>query len=199
MERQEIQKKLDTLIEKVCKRVKDKDKMRGEIDDILSLKGQLDVEPMHFFEYEKDVIDKYEGDAFCIYKTERHIHYMTRGGYHIFVQPNYTSLYGTLDSLISLMKEFDSLTEDEKKIVTGNFTVMQFILQCPLFACGNYKAMDEIGGQIIKTLESEIEESMKNLAKEDVEKNMEFEDAVKGLDEMKQQLEKDIKDGKIKV
>lgn len=177
MEREKMRNELDELVRKVKEAHSDVD-----IDRILSLKGQLDVEPMHFYEYEKDVVDKYEDDAFCIYKTERHIHYMTRGGYHIFVQPNYESLYKTLEGVMYTLKRISELTDEERDIFIDNVEAIKYILLCPLFVTGNYGAMLEVATQIVKSLSKILENAEPE--NEEHRLNEDFKQAEIGLDNL---------------
>lgn len=154
--------------------------IRGKIDRLLSLKGQLSTPTMHFYEYEENVLDSFIGDNFKVYITKNYAHFMTTGGYHIFCKPSNQSLYGTIKSIIDLSKEYEKSNVEDKENLDTAFSMASYILECPLFAFGRIETTIDLANAIVKTLNDSMDEALNSeLDEEDYELNDGFEQAVK--------------------
>lgn len=162
--------------------------LEGKLDDLLSLKGQQAVKPVHFCIDEDDVEESYDGGSYCIYKTAHHAHFMTKGGYHIFVTPNYTSLYGTIISVMEAQKSLDSSGEDdETRQDTENvLAAVAYLLECPMFCFGDPEITVKIANVVIDCLNESYKKAAGKLMKEsNPEADAAFREAVSGIEEIK--------------
>lgn len=183
MEREDLEKKYQEL----KKELRDGSKKKADFDLVIkeleSIRNQIDITPMHFFVNESDIEDSYEGDSFAIYKTNRYIHFKTRGGYNLFVEPKNTSLYSTIEEYMKNLKRIEDMSIEELDTFETYSSIITYILECPLFAFGNYETAISIATKIIEELSKRLKESEEaDLQKEEIEKNEVFEEISKGLD-----------------
>lgn len=145
---------------------------------MLSLKGQLGVDPAIVFVSANSVIKEYDFEHFKLIRTKNEIIYKSNG-YKIIIKPWLKTLYGQLDALLNYRDKFDTLTEEEKKIYEDLFNVSMIILQIPLLAFTDDSFTFELATSYIKHLNglAEKELELKEETAEDIRKNHEFEEA----------------------
>lgn len=131
-------KELFSQIEQVQKDVvglsTDKRKTKKLLADLLSLKGQCDVEPTRMYIPEKSVIKEYDNDNIRIVRCADCIIWQHKGGMSIVVNPTMRALYLHLESMLSMKDRYDQLTDDEKTLYNSLYFGTSLILQSALFA-----------------------------------------------------------------
>lgn len=171
------------------KDVKFSDKL---IDKLLSLKGQLDVEPTRLYIPEKDVIKEYDNDNIRIVRCKGCIIWQHKGGMSFIVKPSMRALYEYLEGMLSMKDRYDELTNEEKQIYDISYFGMSLIMQVPMFAVVDEEFFVElaeyIGDGIKKVAEKLINQP---LQEETPIENAEFETKMEVVNEL-------VNDGKEK-
>lgn len=146
------------------------------------------VTPMHFCIEEKDVEKRFDCDSFCLYKAGGFMHYMTKGGYHVFVKPDYKALYDTLEILLDVLIDSKDKKGEEKENITNIADFVSAILFAPTIIFSNEEFMFKAFDSIQKFTEELMNNSMESLQKEDFDANNDFESAVKSAEELVENL-----------
>ena len=103
------------------------------INDILSIKEQLCIEPtlIHVPCYE--TIKELDFESFKLYETKSGI-IVSANGFRMYVRPWLHSLYGHLKALIEMKGNYDLLNEQEKEnydlLLSGTFSIILNPLIC---------------------------------------------------------------------
>lgn len=139
---------------------------------------------MHFCIEEKDIEKQYDCESFCLYKAGGYMHYMTKGGYSVFVKPDYAHLYGTLELLLDTLIAVDKKPEGEKEDIKNIADFVSAILFAPTIIFSNEEFMFKAFEGIQKFTEELMNNSMESLQKEDFDANNDFESAVKSAEEL---------------
>lgn len=142
------------------------------------------VIPMHFCIEEKDVEKQFDCDSFCLYKAGGFMHYMTKGGYHVFVKPDYKSLYDTLEILLDVLIDGKDKKGEEKENLQNIADFVSAILFAPTIIFSNEEFMFKAFETVQKFTEELMNKSMETLQKEDFDANNDFESAVKSAEEL---------------
>lgn len=112
------------------------------MEDVLSIKGQLDVEPTRIFVREEDLIEEWDCGSFKLsrFTTGIAFHMM---GYDFFVNPTCQTLYGQLDFLFKSKGKYNALTQEQKEIHDALFSAtMDIILTPPMCFCDDSYYID---------------------------------------------------------
>jgi len=171
------------------------------LDEILSLKGQIDVEPARLHIPEKDVIDEYKGASFCLTKTKKSILYHLYGGYTIVVDEpirgasfsdnekealfrGFPSLYDTLDYYFNSKDEYDRMSAEDKELFQLVLTAENYILSLPTYVFADENFMFDIANKCVTFLKDSLTKAVKaveenGLPDEDEKANAMFEQAVR--------------------
>lgn len=146
------------------------------------------VVPMHFCIEEKDVEKQFDCESFYLYKAGGFMHYMTKGGYHVFVKPDYKALYDTLNLLLDVLIEGKDKKGEAKENLQNIADFVSAILFAPTIIFSNEEFMFKAFETIQKFTEELMNKSMETLQKEDFDKNNDFEQAVKSAEELVENL-----------
>lgn len=147
-----------------------------------------EVTPMHFCIEEKDIEKQFDCESFCLYKAGGFMHYMTKGGYHVFVKPDYKSLYDTLEILLDVLIDSKDKKVEEKENIANIADFVSTILFAPTIIFSNEEFMFKAFESIQKFTEELMNKSMETLQKEDFDANNDFESAVKSAEELVENL-----------
>lgn len=192
MENKELKAKLDEVVNKIKTNSKDAHFASSLLDDLLSLKGQMDVKPIDF--NLGDRVDDFKGEFFEIVRTTEGAIFRTYGGLLFFVRPNLKSLYDSLVSFIDGKDEYDTMTDEEKERHDLVLTVVSYILTLPMYAFSDADFATKIATEVVAYLNKKYEEAMgEPLQEETPVENAEYEEAEKNLDEIKKELVNDEK------
>lgn len=193
-QKKELNNKLNakiTQLKNICKDAVFADHL---IDDLLSLKGQLSIEPTLVHIPLVNVIKEYDFEHFKIIKTLNGIVFKMTG-YEQIIRPTCLTLYGQLDYLLGLKDRYDTLTLEEKDIYDTLFQATATILMNPAICFTDDDYWIDIVTFITKRQNELFEKLLSTpLQPEDAEKDDKFMEEVKDLEDFKESVTKSIEE-----
>lgn len=102
------------------------------LDDLLSIKGQLEAEPCELIVKNSEVLDIIEFDEYRLKVCATGVLFETKGGFHIFVEPRTIGLYKSLMELVIEYKKEDKDKSVEKELFDNYFFAWMQALQMPI-------------------------------------------------------------------
>lgn len=185
MEKKELKKQLDNVVAQIKTNSKDAKFADSLIDKLLSLKGQIDVEPARIHIDEKDVIKEYDNDAVRFVRCKTCILFQAKGGLSIVVNPSMTSLFEHLTILLDMKDRYEELTEEEKKSYELLYSATVWMLEIPIFATCDDEMFFGVVNDILARFNAFTEKEMgKDLQEETPKEDAEFENMNEVLNEM---------------
>ena len=134
----------------------------------------------------------FKGQTFELTKTNKGICYHLFGGYSIFVTQNNVALYETLDDLIENQETYNKLTGQERDDFDLHLSALTYVLDVPLFAFSNAEFTYDIATKVIQFLQKTYDDAMEQpLQEETVQEDQEFNDAIIGLETVKEALKEE--------
>ena len=186
----ELKKKIDEIKAQIKANSKDAHFADTLTNELLSLKGQLDVEPLELNVGKR--IDDFSGNAFEIVKTDRGIMYHEFGGYTIFTAPTNEALYVMLADYVDNKDEYKKLDGEEKEIFDLNLSVIKHCLTVPKYAFVDVDFTYDISEKIINFLKSSFEKAINaDLQEETIAEDEQFKQATLALEDIKEQIKKE--------
>lgn len=195
MDKNVLKERLDEVKNNLITNSKDAHWAKNAIDELLSLKGQLEHEPTLVYLPVKDVENKLEGGTFemSIMKDGTAV-YHTYGGLTVVAKPNLTSLAGTIAEYVGSQDYVATLNEEEKELFDLDLSAFGYIMSLPMFAFSNKEFTYSIASNIVeflrKSADELLNEDLHEETEEDVEMNERFKDASLALEEMKEEVGK---------
>lgn len=191
MEKKEIKAKIDDIKAQIKANSKDAHFAEKLIGDLLSLKGQYEHQPTMVNVAMDDIIGTLEGNTFTIYKTKSgDTGFHLKAGYDIVVRPTVESLNKSLAAFVDYQKEMDSLSEEEREWYEQDLIATQFCLTIPMYAFADmdfkFKVANMFADYLLK-VQTDLLDNVE-LQEETPEENKRFEEATKGLEELKTHL-----------
>lgn len=191
MEKKEIKAKIDDIKAQIKSNSKDAHFAEKLIGDLLSLKGQYEHQPTMVNVAMDDIIGTLEGNTFTIYKTKSgDTGFHLKAGYDIVVRPTVESLNKSLAAFVDYQKEMDSLSEEEREWYKQDLIATQFCLTIPMYAFADmdfkFKVANMYADYMLK-VQTDLLDNVE-LQEETPEENKRFEEATKGLEELKTHL-----------
>lgn len=151
MKKEELKKRLEEVVTQLRDNSKDVHSFDGMIDRVLSLKGQIDTEPMLAYVKEEDVVNRIEGTTFEMAYTKTKSVYRLKGGLTI-IADNSLGLGGQIMDYVDTMKDESSIPEDKKELFSMDMHTSMFIYNAPLFAANDVDFRYKLGQLIIDYL-----------------------------------------------
>ena len=170
---------------------------KNAIDELVSLKGQLDHEPTIVYLPTKDVEKQFKGETYemSIMKDGTAV-YHTYGGYTVVAKPNLTSLAGTIEEYVNSQDYVLELNDEEKENLQLSLSAFSYIMSLPTFAFSDLAFTYDIAGSIVSFLreksETLLNEELKDETREDTEANEQFRDASIAIQEMQKDINKSV-------
>lgn len=195
MDKNVLKERLDEVKNNLIANSKDAHWAKNAINELLSLKGQLEHEPTLVYLPVKDVENKLEGGTFemSIMKDGTAV-YHTYGGLTVVAKPNLTSLAGTIAEYVGSQEYVATLNEEEKELFDLDLSAFGYIMSLPMFAFSNKEFTYSIASNIVeflrKSADELLNEELHEETSEDVEMNERFKDASLALEEMKEEVGK---------
>lgn len=140
------------------------------IDDLLSLKGQLAIEPTELYLPCKNVYEEIKTDTYIIKLMSNGILVSFKSGMTTYIEPYCKALYTEMVELITERKRImgiaeDERTEEDKEMFESVDTAFQAVMQCFLSPI-----MGAISPEILFAVASEQIKAFKKFADETLEK-----------------------------
>lgn len=201
--RNDLKEKLDKAVAELKTNCKDAHFFDKQMDMILSLKGQMDVEPVRLIVKEADVVKEYKGDTFYIAVTKQGAMYHTYGGYTVFIKqfpsgsiyPN--SLYTVLNDIVDKMhaeNEKPLIGEEMDEMVFADMMLKQHIINAPTWCFTDADATVSIGSSVMDNIVRLTEKALDSvLQEEDFQANADFEAAVMGAEQIGEAIREEKK------
>ena len=134
----------------------------------------------------------FKGQTFELTKTNKGICYHLFGGYSIFITQNNVALYETLDDLIENQETYNKLTGQEREDFDLHLSALTYVLDVPLFAFSNAEFTYDIATKVIQFLQKTYDDSIKEPLKDETpDEDLQFKEAVLGLEEVKEALKEE--------
>lgn len=176
MEKQELKNKIEEVVNNIKTNSKDTKFADSLVGKLLSLKGQMDVEPMRLCIPEKDVIKEYDNDSIRFVRCKGGILFQTKGGFSVFVSPRMSGLYQHLEILLDMKDKYEELSEEQKKSYEVLYLATTEILQLPIFSTCDDEFFFGIAEDIINRFQTMTDKELnKDLQEETYKENAEFE------------------------
>jgi hypothetical protein len=195
MDKSELKKKLDEVKNLILTNSKDAHWTKNALDELLSLKGQLDHEPTIVHTPISKIERTVKGDTFELHEMKDGTAiYHVYGGYTVVVDSRMSALNNAMKEYIALMSDYSNLSEEEQTNVKLSLSAFGYIMSCPLFAFTSEEFTFDMASKIVEFLresaESLLNEELKDETSEDVELNSRFKDATMALEELKEDINK---------
>ena len=185
MKREDLQNKYQEQVESVKKLIGDNKKLAKAVDKLASLRAQLAIEPMNFCIKEDEVLKKIDLGASELGLTESGVYFRTKGGFRIFATPN-LGLFQAIKSMIEALEERDKMTNEEKEALDLNIDAFKFVAMIPTLCASDQTFLYNMAAETMKYVQTQTEDSLNLItpSKEDIEKNIQFEQAVQGMENL---------------
>lgn len=158
------------------------------IDEALSLKGQMGVDPIALDCGKEE--DEWAGETFRITLTNKGVLYHEYGGYSVFVTPNNTALYEVLSDLVVNRDEYAKLEGEKKENFESLLTIIAYNLSLPRISFMDRDFPQEIALKTMEFLRKMYEELIEQPLQEETPKeDAVFKDATMALEELKESLD----------
>ena len=188
MDKKELKERLDGVKKQLRTNAKDVHFFDKLIDEALSLKGQMGVEPVAL-DCGKEV-DEWKGETFRITLTDKGVLYHEYGGYSVFVTPNNVALYGALEDLVVNREHYEKLEGEEKENFDSLLAIIAYNLSLPRISFMDRDFPQEIAVRTMEFLQKKCEELLSEELKEETPKeDAEFKEAALAFEEVKAQLD----------
>jgi hypothetical protein len=176
---------------------KDSHWAKNAIDELVSLKGQLDHEPTIVYLPTKDVEKQFKGETYemSIMKDGTAV-YHTYGGYTVVAKPNITSLAGTIEEYVNSQDYVLDLNDEDKENFHLSLSAFSYIMSLPTFAFSDLGFTYDMAGSIVAFLREKAEillnEELKAETREDIEANEHFREAAVALQEIQEDMKQSV-------
>lgn len=176
---------------------KDSHWAKNAIDELVSLKGQLDHEPTIVYLPTQDIEKQMKGDTFemSVMKDGTTV-YHTYGGYTVIAKPNLTSLAGTIVEYVNSQEYVSTMTDEEKDNFQLSLSAFSYIMSLPTFVFSDLAFTYDIAGSIVSFLreksESLLSDELKGETSDDIELNEQFRVASIILEDIQEDIKKTV-------
>lgn len=185
MEKKELKKQLDEVVVQIKNNSKDAKFADSLVDKLLSLKGQMMIEPTRIHIEEKDVVKEYDNDAVRFVRCKDCIIFQAKGGMSVVVKPTMTALFEHLTVLLDMKDRYEELDEEGKKSYELLYSATVWMLEVPIFAtCSDemfFGVVNDILARFNKFTENELNA---DLQEETPKENADFENLNEAFNEM---------------
>lgn len=157
------------------------------IDEALSLKGQMGVDPIALDCGKEE--DEWSGDTFRITLTNKGVLYHEYGGYSVFVTPNNEALYGALEDLVVNKEKYAKMEGEEAENFKALVTIIAYNLSLPRISFMDREFPQEIAIRTMEFIKKMYEDLMdKPLQEETPREDEEFRESKMALEELSEIL-----------
>ena len=171
MEKKELKERLNEVKKQLRTNAKDVHFFDRLIDEALSLKGQIGVDPIALDCGKEE--DEWAGETFRITTTNKGVIYHEYGGYSVFVTPNNEALYNALVDLVENKEKYAKLEGEEAENFSALLTIIAYNLSLPRISFMDREFPQEIA---IRTMEF-IRKMYDDLMNKELQEETPIEDA----------------------
>lgn len=163
------------------------------LDELLSIKGQIDVEPTLVYLKTSDIAKEIDGETFtmAIMKNGDAV-YHVKGGYTIVADG--TRMFGlaqTIKDYVENKELVPTLTNEERELYDLDLSATTYVLNVPMFAFSDQDLKFDIATMCLKWINDTYDKYINEpLQEETPELDAEFEDAAIALETIKDELKK---------
>lgn len=162
--------------------------------ELLSIKGQLDIEPTLVHIPIGENAKTLQGDTFEMVSDTMGCAFHTFGGYTIYAKRNdgNNAFCDVIDDYVANAKERDNMTEEEKKSFDSILHAIVYCLNAPMLCCSDAELLFKVATDIVDYLVKVQEDALNaDLKEETLKENEEFEGAMKAIESIKDQVDKE--------
>lgn len=193
MEKELLKSKLNELKTKIKTNSKDAHFAETLLDELLSIKGQIDVEPTLVHVPLSDVDRELDGETFtmAVLKNGDAV-YHVRGGYTLIADGSRMfALAQTIKDYVDSKDLLGELTDEEREMYELDMSASTYVLNLPMYAFTDQDFKYDIATMCIKWLRESYDKALEEpLQEEDKELDDSFEDAAIALEDIKDGLKK---------
>lgn len=168
---------------------------KNALDELVSLKGQLDHEPTIVHVPVEKIERTVKGETFEIHKMkDGTVVYHVYGGYTVVVDSRMNTLNNAILDYMELIESANDMTGEEKVNAELSISAFGYIMSCPIFAFVNAEFTFDMASKIVQFLRETsnelLNEELLDETNADIEMNNRFKDATIALDELKSDINK---------
>ena len=194
MDKIELKKRLAEIQNRIKANSKDA-RFADELSaELLSIKGQLDVEPTLVHIPISENAKTLQGDTFEMFSDTMGCAFHTYGGYTIYAKRNdgNNTFCDVIDDYVANAKERDNMTDEEKKSFDSILHAIVYCLNAPMLCCSDAELLFKVATDIVDYLVKVQEDALNaDLKEETLKENEEFEGAMKAIESIKDQVDKE--------
>lgn len=189
MDKEILKKKLDEAKKKIKANSKDAHFADALVDELLSLKGQLGIEPTLVHIPVDDVVKTLKGETFEMSLTKHgDAIYHVYGGYTIVADGNrMRSLANAIADYVVNQELVDKLDEKEREAYDLDLSASAYVLNIPMLAFSDPNLKYDLATRMVSWLRESYETALAQpLQEETREQDAAFEDAAKAIENLKE-------------
>lgn len=188
MEKKELKERLNEVKKQLRTNAKDVHFFDKLIDEALSLKGQMGVDPIALDCGKEE--DEWAGETFRITLTNKGVLYHEYGGYSVFVTPNNEALYSALVDLVENKEKYAKLEGEEAENFSALLTIIAYNLSLPRISFMDREFPQEIAIRTMEFIRKMYDDLMnKELQEESPIEDAAFREATEALEGLKESVD----------
>lgn len=188
MDKKELKERLNEVKKQLRTNAKDVHFFDKLIDEALSLKGQMEVDPIALDCGKEE--DEWAGETFRITLTNKGVLYHEYGGYSVFVTPNNEALYNTLVDLVENKERYAKLEGEEAENFSALLTIIAYNLSLPRISFMDREFPQEIAIRTMEFIRKMYDDLMnKELQEETPIEDAAFREATEALEGLKESVD----------
>lgn len=188
MDKKELKARLDEVKNQLRTNAKDVHFFDKLIDEALSLKGQMGVDPIALDCGKEE--EEWAGETFRITLTNKGVLYHEYGGYSVFVTPNNEALYNTLVDLVENKEKYAKLEGEEAENFSALLTIIAYNLSLPRISFMDREFPQEIAIRTMEFIRKMYDGLMnKELQEETPKEDATFREATEALEGLKESID----------
>ena len=188
MDKEVLKERLDEVKNQLRTNAKDVHFFDKLIDEALSLKGQMGVDPIALDCGKEE--DEWRGETFRITITNKGVIYHEYGGYSVFVTPNNEALYGVLVDLVENKEKYAKLEGEEAENFSALLTIIAYNLSLPRISFMDREFPQEIAIRTMEFIRKMYDDLMnKELQEETPIEDAAFREATEALEGLKESVD----------
>ena len=187
MDKEVLKERLNEVKNQLRTNAKDVHIVDKLIDEALSLKGQMGVDPIALDCGKEE--DEWAGETFRITLTNKGVLYHEYGGYSVFVTPNNEALYNARVDLVENKEKYAKLEGEEAENFSALLTIIAYNLSLPRISFMDREFPQEIAIRTMEFIQKMYDDLMnKELQEETPIEDATFREATEALEGLKESV-----------